>query len=342
MTQLAPMWPLPPATLAALPPEALPNLRMARYRGGTLAVSLAVFAARDQATLRTLYQLLTELWTVLTTPPAGGSTLLQMVGQFAARPDWQQVRAAMQELGTATQDPTLDLVIHDLRGGSFTALVGTLDLLTRARPPARALPTLVVLVRDRVHALRNLVPDLDVTGAAADQQPQPQPVERLVEKWRLAPAQVGNHVARVNLDVAVQGAVAARPSELAALDAVLTNLVNNAVRFAVDRQVYLVVLPHATGRDVRVVVSNELTADHQATLTARFGTDWRGLFAGEFTTGGTGLGLRICAAYVAECYGLAGTRQAIDGQYLAAIVWEAAFVAYFHWPLVPTSSRGTR
>jgi hypothetical protein len=225
-----------------LPPATLPNLRTQRYRGGTFAVSLAVFAAQDQATLRTLYRLLAELWRVLTTPPAGDSTMVQAVAQFAARPDWQQVRVALQEIGTATPDPTLDLVIHDLRGGSFTALIGLLDLLTRRGALPRAVPTLVVLVRDHRHALRNLVPELDPAGAEADQQPQPQSIARLVEKWR-----VGGTVARVQLDVPTDAAIAARPSELAAMDGVVTNLVNNAVRFAADGQVDLTVLPHAGG-----------------------------------------------------------------------------------------------
>ncbi len=337
MTQLAPVWPLPRATLASLPPATLPNLRTERYRGGTFAVSLDVFAAPDQATLRMLYRLLAELWRVLTTPPAAGSTVVQAVAQFAARPDWQQVRAAMPNIGTATHDPTLALVIHDLRGGSFTALVGLLDLLTRHGALPRAVPTLVVLVRDHRHALRNLVPELDPAGADADQQLQPQSIARLVEKWRVAPAPMGEAVAQVQVDVQADAAIAARPSELAAMDGVLTNLVNNAVRFAADGQVDLAVLPHAAGRDVRVVVSNGLTAAHQAVLTAHVGTDWGHLFAGGFTTGGTGLGLQICAATVAECYGLAGTRQAVAGHYLAATMIDGAFVAYFHWPLLAAS-----
>lgn len=342
MTQLAPVWPLPRATLTTLSPATLPNLRTQRYRGGTFAVSLAVFAAPDQATLRTLYRLLAELWRVLTTPPPGESPMVQAVRQFAAHPDWQQVRAALQEIGTATPDPTLALVIHDLRGGSLTALVGLLDLLTRRGDLPRAVPTLVVLVRDHLHALRNLVPELDPAGAEADQQPQPQSIARLVEKWRVAPAPMGEAVARVHVDVQAEDAIAARPSELAAMDGVLTNLVNNAVRFAADGQVYLAVLPHAAGRDVRVVVSNGLTAAHQYALTAHVGTDWARLFAGGFTTGGTGLGLQICAATVAECYGLVGTRQAVAGHYLAATMIEGAFVAYFHWPLLAASPPALR
>jgi hypothetical protein len=54
------------------------------------------------------------------------------------------------------------------------------------------------------------------------------------------------------------------------------------------------------------------------------------------------LGLRICAAYVAECYGVAGTQQAVAGHYLAATVIEGAFVAYFHWPLLRMSPRAER
>jgi hypothetical protein len=45
---------------------------------------------------------------------------------------------------------------------------------------------------------------------------------------------------------------------------------------------------------------------------------------------------------VAECYGLAGTRQAVAGQYLAVTVMEAVFVAYFHWPLLAASPPALR
>jgi hypothetical protein len=37
---------------------------------------------------------------------------------------------------------------------------------------------------------------------------------------------------------------------------------------------------------------------------------------------------------VAECYGLAGTRQAVAEQYLAATVLDGTFVCWFHWPLL--------
>lgn len=340
MTQHAWAWPLSHATFATLPPAALPNLRTVRYRGGTFTVPLARFAPADQHTLRAMYVVLHGLWTTLTTAPT--STLSAAVRAVRAHHDWLPLVQQMAHLGAATHDSTLDLVIHDLRGGSFSALVGALDLLTRDSGVPHALPTLLVLVRDHLHTLRNLVPDLDAPGAEADQQAAPQSIERLVEKWRYAPAQAGDHVARVHLDVQVQDAIAARPSELAAMDKVLTNLVNNAVRFAANGQVYLAVLPHAAGQDVRIAVSNRLTAAQQYALQTHFGTDWRGLFADSFTTGGTGLGLRICAAYVAECYGLAGTQQAVAGQYLAATVMGQTFVAHFHWPLLPASGDGRR
>lgn len=332
MTHRADPWQRPPTQLFTLPPVVLLNQRRNRYGGGTFATPLAQFAPADQRTLRDVYGVLGVLWTTLTTPPT--VPLHAAVGAVLTRADWPALVQHMQDLGTATPDPTLDLVIHDLRGGNFTALVGVLSLVERSGGAPRALPTLVVLVRDHLHAMRNLVPDLDVAGAAADTHPQPQSTERLVEKWRYGPTQVDEHLAQVHLDVAVHAAIAARPSELAAMDAVLTNLVNNAARFAADAQVYLAVLPHPAGHDVRVVVANRLHATQAQTLTERFGTDWRRLFAGGFTTGGTGMGLRICAAYVAECYGLAGTQQAVAAQHLGATLIETAFVAWFHWPLL--------
>jgi hypothetical protein len=46
----------------------------------------------------------------------------------------------------------------------------------------------------------------------------------------------------------------------------------------------------------------------------------------------------VCAAYVADCYGVPTVQQCFDAQYLAAAVIDAYQVAWFHWPLVPASA----
>jgi hypothetical protein len=51
-----------------------------------------------------------------------------------------------------------------------------------------------------------------------------------------------------------------------------------------------------------------------------------------------GLGWAVCAAYVADCYGVPTVQQCFDAQYLAAAVIDAYQVAWFHWPLVPASA----
>jgi len=57
------------------------------------------------------------------------------------------------------------------------------------------------------------------------------------------------------------------------------------------------------------------------------------LFAGGFTTGGSGLGMSICAQFVANAYGLQDTAQALDERYLGASRLDDCFVAWFHWPV---------
>jgi hypothetical protein len=48
-----------------------------------------------------------------------------------------------------------------------------------------------------------------------------------------------------------------------------------------------------------------------------------------------GHGWAVCAAYVADCYGVPTVQQCLHAQYLAAQVIDVYHVAWFHWPLVP-------
>jgi hypothetical protein len=153
-------------------------------------------------------------------------------------------------------------------------------------------------------------------AAAADQALQPHTLAQLVEKWRHPPYGVGSTVADVRVAVHVTGAVAAQKRELAAVDGVLTTLITQAVEQAVDGIVYVVLVPHAGGHDVRAVVYHRHAAHTGTPL-------------------GTGCGWAICAAYVADCYGVPTVQQCLDAQYLAADVIDDYRVAWFHWPLVP-------
>jgi hypothetical protein len=156
-------------------------------------------------------------------------------------------------------------------------------------------------VRDHLHTLRSLVPDLDPAGAAADQAPQPQALDHLVAKWRHPPYGVGHTACDVRVGVHLTGAVAAHGRERAAVDGVLTTLIMQAMRWAADGIVYVVLVPHGAGQDVRAVVYHRHAA--RADLPQDRGRGWT-----------------RCAAYVADCYGLPTVQQCLAAQYLAADV----------------------
>ncbi len=323
MSELPDGWPLRPARLHALPPASLVNYRTDRYAGGTWVVSLAAFAPADQRLLRALYQMLTELWHQLTAVPQRDWPVLPAVRAALGQSGWYAVLEALPQLGVATAaqshpDP-LAGVLDAVRAGNVAVLHGTLPLLGLGPVTLDTVVPLVGLVRDHLHMLRSLLPDLDPHAAATDQAAQPHTLAQLVEKWQHPPYGVGHTVADVRVAIHGTGVVAAQGREWAAVDSVLTTLIAAAVAQAGDGIVYVVLLAHGEGQDVRLVVY------HRSATRADVPAD-------------AGYGWARCAAYVADCYGVPTVQQCLDAQYLAADVIDVYRVAWFHWPLVPAAA----
>jgi len=307
------------------------NARTERYAGGTWAVSLAAFAPADQVLLRALYQMLTALWGLLTAAPHKDWPLRLAIRAAVGRSGWDGVLATLPQVGVATaaqpHPEQLDVVLDAVRRGNVAVLAGTLPLLGVGPVTPDVVIPLVGMVRDHLYTLRTTIPDLDPVAAAADQAPQPQSLDCLVAKWRHPPYGVGHTVADMRVAVHMTGVVAAHPRELAAVDTVLTTLVTHAVQHAIDGIVYVVLVPHGAGQDVRIVVYHRF---HGGAATAG-----RTLVTGDGTPPGMRWGWQTCAAYVADCYGVPTVQQCLDAQYLAAAVIDAYRVAWFHWPLMP-------
>ena len=140
----------------------------------------------------------------------------------------------------------------------------------------------------------------------------------------------GDRLARVEVDSTYEGPVSRRCLEFSALDRVLYNLMNNAVRFTADGMVTLYL--REIGANLRFVVVNEIASTQVATLRESRGDDLGGLFLGGFTTGGDGIGLSICGEFVANAYGLPDVSAAVRGRHVGVEVAGEAFVAWFHWP----------
>lgn len=329
--------PLAPATLSAIAPVQLVSHRTQRSTGTRLSVSLAEFNSADQATIGAIYQALTELLSTLEAAREDAAVSPEMIRMFTRRVSWGALIKAIQQLGHADDqqmDQRLSAVMHDLRGGSLTALAVNMQLLELGMLAPNDSLRLFFLTRDHLKMMRNGIYDLDGARYQRDLQQRPHSIRLLVEKWSAASYRLQNHVAEIVVDCRFDGIVSERCIEFAALDRVLYNLINNAVRFAANSRVYLSILPLETGQDVRFVVYNQATAEHQQRLHERFGDDLGQLFRGGFTTGGSGLGMRICAEFVMDAYGVGSVDRCVAEGYLGAQLREDHFIAWFHWPLV--------
>jgi len=131
------------------------------------------------------------------------------------------------------------------------------------------------------------------------------------------------------------GNVSERCLEFAALDRVLYNPINNAARHTADGNVDLAIQPCEPDHphNLRFIMANRLADAQRQVLQERFREHLGDLFRGGFSTGGAGLGMRICADFVCHAYGLATVDEGIAGDYFGARLLHAAFVNWFHWPV---------
>jgi signal transduction histidine kinase len=330
--------PEPCRHLADLAPPTLPSYRSLRYDGGAMGVRLADIPPSDREVVVRMYAALQQvLAAVRDTPALTPESVARLQGLYAD--SWAGLLPAARELGatlalTATAG-RLRQVFHDIKGGAFQALAVYLQLLALGGPPPAQLHRVFFLARDQLKIMRNALPELDPAGLARDEAQRLHAVELLVEKWQRAEHQIPGHAAAVTVSCHYTGAIAERCLEFAALDRIIYNLVNNAVRHSADGQVALTILPVAPDdpHHLRFVVANAVTPEQRRTLEQRFPDGPGRLFEGGFTTGGSGLGLRICADFVCNAYGLGDVAQGLAEGHFGAAVRDDQFLAWVHWPI---------
>ncbi|MBC8164164.1 MAG: ATP-binding protein [Roseiflexaceae bacterium] len=330
--------PIPFSALMALATTDLVNFRSSRYLGDNISVPIASFADEDQGRIRSLYgtlQALLELVRTHLDAPANGLPALR---SFGARVGWSDLVRQMQQIGEPGRyqgDETLQRVIHDIRGGGFQALSIQLQFINFGISQADDLHRLFFLTRDHLKIMRNAVLNLDPAGYERDRGEQLHSVDLLTEKWQHAIHNMRGRSATVHVACAFDGNVSERCLEFAALDRVLYNLMNNAVRNTGDDAVFLAILPlpSAEPENLRFVIYNRIDADQRALLRERYADDLGALFHGGFTTGGTGLGMRICADFVINAFGIRTVSEGLRGGYFGAGYQGDYFVNWFHWPI---------
>jgi signal transduction histidine kinase len=327
--------------IMALAPLQLPSLRQRRYSGDGMSIEFAHLPETARMLIVRLYASVQAIHHVMRQDAAPREQLAQLhtlVRQMAWSELLGELRRLRLEMPTAEQQQRADQVLHDIRGGSFQALSIHVQLAEMAVAEAEDAPRVFLLARDHLKIMRNCMPELDPERYRDDMQAQAHSVQLLVEKWGRGSYQLPDSTVQVQMDCRFAGSVSERCVEFSALDRVLYNLMNNAARHSSDRRVALTIIPlHDAPTDsLRFVVANHINEQQRARLESHFGgVDGLGqLFLGGFTTGGSGLGMRIGAEFVTNAYGLNSIDQTLAGGYVGATLLDQRFVNWFHWPVV--------
>lgn len=328
--------------LYQLAPLHLPSERQLRYSGDGLRIDLADLAAEDQTLLYLLYTSLQDLFARLQNHQHDTTAGWQRVQAFIQEQNWTAQIKQFQKLGSASYDrphrPDLSQAIHDIKGGGLVSLSIYMQLIEMGLQEQEDLSRLFFLTRDHLKIMRNAVRDLDPEGEARDQQFIHHNIQLVVEKWNHALHQVNDNdtSAEIVLECLYDGNISESCLEFSALDRVIYNLINNAARHTTDGKVYLHILPLPFASEhpesLRFVVYNRSTPEHLELLAEHYSDTLGELFRGGFTTGGSGIGLRICADSVCNAYGVKTFDLGLAGGYFGATRVEDFFVNWIHWP----------
>ena len=323
------------ALVAALPrPQRLPDRDQAN-RGDGQTVGLSRLPASDRERVQRLYAELVALQE-LTDAHAGNPERSFEVLSGIEEARVAALFADAHQLGADLPRDDLECrkAIHDVRGGSLAAVLTHLDLIhERIAGPVDA-ERVHLLLRDHLKMMRNALFDLDPERYSADLLDRHHGMELLREKWTKTQYPVGGQSITVQLESAFHGVVSERCMEFSSLDRVLYNLVNNAGRFAADQRVLVRAdaVDDAADTNLRFAVINRVTEAQVDALTERFGDALGQVYEGGFTTGGHGLGLRICADLVRHAYSMISVNKTIAQHIIGARVVDGHYVAWFHWP----------
>ncbi len=332
--------PLSLGELRSIAPIHLHSYRHGRYQGDDQRATLEAFAPEDRQLMAEIYQTLLQLLDLLKPHYDGHSDCRPALLAYIETPGYASLLTQVSHLGHATAaakpDPAIARIIHDLRGGAFQALLFRVQIFSLAPETVRGLQNIYFLVRDHLKIMRNCVADLDPARFYADSLSCAHDVSLLVEKWSEARFQAVADPVEVRLDCHYEGILCESCLEFSSLDRIIYNLMNNAARFTSDGLIHFYVLPvpDPGAENIRFIVANRITDQHRQVLAEHFRGGLAELFRGGFTTGGHGLGARICADFCAHAYGVFDFDNAKEHGYFGARLLGDYFTVWFHWPRV--------
>ena len=315
-------------------PDKIPSQR---YGGDGLSWSTQNLAESDRESLSRFYWAVNNLLGTMPGDTDDKDTHLNYLRTWMDSHDWRTLRRDVAAVGPDTYaevgtHPILRKVLHDVRGGPMTSLSVDLGLLRIGTSDDFDPHRVFLLARDVRKIMRNAFPDIDSDGFETDRQLRAHSVQLLVEKWtrfRITPP--------VDVECHFVGAVAETCIEFSALDRVLYNVMNNAVREGDLSKGAISLRIEADNADeptqLRFTVCNPVLSSQSQRLVNRFKGNLSSLFTTQFSTTGSGIGLQVVGDFVARAYDLP-IHVAISGGYVGASLKNEMFRVWFHWPVV--------
>ncbi len=198
---------------------------------------------------------------------------------------------------------------------------------------------MVLLANDHAKMLRTAISDLDRIRYTRDELFVPQSIDSIVQTWRDVYYRIASgQAAQVRCHTNVSGYIADSVIELAALERVLYNIINNAVAHVYDGPI-IISIDYSDGNHqfVRMSITNRISADQVTLLNQLTHNNPVQLITQPITTTGSGLGLGICADIVSHVLQIDGTQ--VLQQQLFTVHWsDTHFVVSFVWPMVSHTS----
>lgn len=253
-----------PDRLVALAPTELRSCRSRRFDGDGFGVDLSAFGPDDRARLARIYAVVDAVGraAAVESPEALGDRLLA-IDEAALTRDAQAIGSDTP--AAVTGETRVRQLLHDVRGGGLQVLLGAAELLRYDPTAVELVPNGAAAARDHAKIMRAGFPALDPARYAADEAARVHSIDGFVATWDGMTVRRGERVVTVGVECEYRGSITARCLETAAIDRVMYNYVNNAVRFAADGRVTVWIF--RTGpRVVRWVVHNAMTADDRAWL----------------------------------------------------------------------------
>lgn len=188
------------------------------------------------------------------------------------------------------------------------------------------------MARDHAKMMRNAIPDLDEPVRMADESAKIHGIDDFVEKLNTTVIKIAEKTATVSVLNTFQGNISNRCLETSAIDRIVYNYLNNAARFTSDNTIQVTIF-QLNDQLVRWVVENPISEDHNAWLNEHVGTDLNVLFTAGITRGGSGIGLKNCAEFVGQSFGINNIQETVQKGYLGAKCIQNRFYNWFHWPI---------